>query len=143
MQGTKKRRPISEINVIPYIDVMLVLLVIFMITAPLLSEGINVNLPEAATKVLTHQAEPIIVSVDANGEYYLNTLKNPAQAISLSEIANEVQNQLELSKQHNQIRDVFVKGDSAVDYGRIVKLMAVLQRAGAASIGLMTIPPSQ
>jgi biopolymer transport protein TolR len=120
----------------------LVLLVIFMITAPLLSEGINVNLPEAATKALTHQAEPIIVSVDSAGSYYLNIDRNPSQPLELSDIASEVQAMLVQSHARNEIRDVLVKGDAAVDYGKIVKLMAVLQSAGAGSIGLMTQPPT-
>lgn len=131
----------AEINVVPYIDVMLVLLVIFMITAPLLSEGINVDLPQAKAKVLNEQLEPLVVSVDYQGRYYLNIASDPAQNLPLSSIADLVANSLQSAKAHNQKRAVVIKGDRETRYEQIVKVMAVLQQAGAENIGLMTKEP--
>ena len=86
-----KKRPIAEINVVPYIDVMLVLLVIFMITTPLLSQGVNVNLPQAKAQPLTPKdKEPLIISVDAEGNYYLNIAENPDQPLDPNAISHRV-----------------------------------------------------
>lgn len=138
------RRPMSDINVVPYIDVMLVLLVIFMITAPLLSEGVNVNLPQAAAKQLPAQERgPLIISVDAMGHYYLNTNSHPNIPVDAATLINQVSAELKVSEQQGQQRQVFVKGDQHVDYGKVVQAMVLLQQAGAPSIGLMTqSPPS-
>jgi biopolymer transport protein TolR len=141
MSNRKKRnRQIAEINVVPYIDVMLVLLIIFMITAPLLSQGVRVDLPEASTKALsTDQPEPIIVSIDAKGNYYLNISHNSDQPIMAHELFNRVAAELRLPQ--NIKRNVLIKGDRGVDYGRVVQAMALLQQAGASTIGLMTQEP--
>jgi biopolymer transport protein TolR len=141
MSNRKKRnRQIAEINVVPYIDVMLVLLIIFMITAPLLSQGVRVDLPEASTKPLsTDQPEPIIVSIDAKGNYYLNIAYNTDQPIVANELFNRVAAELKLPQ--NTKRDVLIKGDRGVDYGKVVHVMALLQQAGASTIGLMTQEP--
>jgi biopolymer transport protein TolR len=133
-----RRRPMAEINVVPYIDVMLVLLVIFMIVTPMLTQGVNVKLPQAAAKALPTKQEPIIVSVDSRGEYYLNVAANPTQPISSQNLVTQVAATLQVAKQHNQLRDVYVKGDSEVDYGKVVQAMVLLQQAGADSVGLMT-----
>jgi len=143
-RSKKRNRQIAEINVVPYIDVMLVLLIIFMITAPLLSQGVKVDLPEAATKPLsTDQKEPIIVSIDAQGNYYLNLANNPNQPISASELFNRVAAELRVSQNTMSKRDVLVKGDHHVGYGKVVQAMALLQQAGAPTVGLMTQEPQR
>ena len=132
----KRNQPLSEINVVPYIDVMLVLLVIFMITAPLLSQGVDVNLPEARAKILSQNKEPIIVSIDKGGSYYLNIASNPSAVIAQDSLENRVTSELKQDPK----RQVLVKGDREVDYGKVVAAMVLLQRAGAESVGLITIP---
>jgi biopolymer transport protein TolR len=139
---TNRRRPIAEINVVPYIDVMLVLLVIFMITTPLLSQGVKVDLPKAQAQALSaKKSEPIIVSVDAQGNYYLNIASNPAQPIPAITLKKRVAAELAASAQSDQQRPVLVKGDKNVDYGKVVQAMVMLQQAGAESVGLMTETP--
>ena len=141
-QRKTRKRPMSEINVVPYIDVMLVLLVIFMITAPLLTQGVNVKLPQAAAKTLPPKhALPIIVSVDKRGNYFLNTSNTPTQPISPKNLVNQVAAVLQLAKQNHQKRDIYVKGDRDVDYGKVVQAMVLLQHAGVANVGLMTQSP--
>lgn len=136
-----RRRPMSEINVVPYIDVMLVLLVIFMIAAPLLSQGVNVALPQASAKALPPQSEPpIIVSVDQYGKLFLNVSDHPQQPLSPQALMTQVAAQLAVAKQKNQTRDVYVKGDRAVDYGKVVEAMVMLQKAGVENVGLLTQP---
>ena len=133
-----RRRPISEMNVVPYIDVMLVLLVIFMITAPLLTQGIKVDLPQAASEAIPPQEqEPIIVSVDAKGRLFLNVSEQPAAPIDEATLVNRV---AALLRVHPKT-PVMVRGDRQVDYGAVVHAMALLQKAGAPSVGLMTRSP--
>lgn len=135
----ERRRPVAEINVVPYIDVMLVLLVVFMVTAPLLTQGVNVDLPKVSAKAIDPKnQEPIIVSVDANGNYYLNIASKPEQPLSVSEISQRVAG--ELQNQGNTPRPVMVKGDRQVEYDKIVQIMVQLQQAGATSVGLITDP---
>lgn len=142
----RKRRAsrglMAEINVVPYIDVMLVLLVIFMVTAPLLTQGVNVNLPQASAKALNQPKEPIVVSVDANGRYFLNIAANPAQPISAQDLTNEVSTQLQSDQRQGVQQNVLVKGDAAVDYGKVMTAMVLLQQAGASDVGLVTQPPA-
>lgn len=139
MRKSKRKKQLAEINVVPYIDVMLVLLVIFMITAPLLSQGVKVDLPQAAAQSLsTKMPEPIIVSVDAQGNYYLNIAANPASPITTNELAAEVSASLKAGQASGEHRQVLVKGDKNVDYGKVVQAMVILQNAGAESVGLMT-----
>lgn len=136
---TKRERPISEINVVPYIDVMLVLLVIFMITAPMLSQGVTVDLPKAASQTLTTtDREPIIVSVNQLGTYFLNISSNPADPIEGQALVVRVAAELELAKQTSQKLNVLVKGDQGVPYGKVVQAMALLKQAGAEQVGLLT-----
>jgi biopolymer transport protein TolR len=136
---TKRERPISEINVVPYIDVMLVLLVIFMITAPMLSQGVTVDLPKAASQTLAStDREPIIVSVNIQGAYFLNISSTPAEPIEPEALTVRVAAELELAKQSNQKLNVLVKGDQGVAYGKVVLAMALLKRAGAEQVGLLT-----
>lgn len=138
----KSKKPIlSEINVVPYIDVMLVLLVIFMITAPLLTQGVNVNLPQAKANALsTKDKTPIIVSVNSRGEYFLNLSTHPTESITPQELMTQVSAYLLLAKQQHQSRPVYVKGDRNVNYGSVIKAMVMLQKAGADNVGLITEP---
>lgn len=141
LSKSKSRRAIAEINVVPYIDVMLVLLIIFMVAAPLLSQGVNVNLPRAAANALPPKNEPpIIVSVDQAGRLYLNTAREPRQPISAQTLAAQVTAQLAIAKQKNVSREVYVKGDRAVGYGKVVEVMALLQKSGVENVGLVTEP---
>lgn len=140
----RKRKFSSEINVVPYIDVMLVLLLIFMITTPLLSQGVDVDLPQAAAKPIASQdREPIVVSVDANGQYYLNIASTPSEPITPQALMEQVSSELEKVAAANQKQQVLVKGDQNVDYGKVVQAMVLLQKAGASSVGLVTMPTGE
>jgi biopolymer transport protein TolR len=135
----KRERPISEINVVPYIDVMLVLLVIFMITAPMLSQGVSVDLPKAASQNLSPaDREPVIVSVNQQGNYFLNISQTAADPIESDALVVRVAAELELAKQTGQKLNVLVKGDQGVAYGKVVQAMALLKKAGAEQVGLLT-----
>ncbi|MHB1949169.1 MAG: protein TolR [Gammaproteobacteria bacterium] len=137
------RRPMSEINVVPFIDVMLVLLVIFMITTPLLTQGVKVELPKTEAKALPpQQKEPLIVSVDATGNYYLNIASKPNQPITAQVLSNLVSEQL-APTQNGEQRPVLVRGDKNANYGKVIEAMALLQQAGAKSVGLITQPDQQ
>src|SRR6478672_8597369 len=106
---SRGRRLMGEINVVPYIDVMLVLLVIFMVTAPLLTQGVKVDLPKAqAAAISPKEQEPVIVSVDAKGNFYLNIDAQPSQPIVANSLAAEVQQALQQAQQKGQVRQVFV-----------------------------------
>ena len=138
---SQKRGVLAEINVVPYIDVMLVLLVIFMITAPLLTQGVNVQLPKAQAKAIESQKElPIVLSVNAQGQYFLNIADQPSQAIDESALMTRVAAALALASREHTQRPVYVKGDQRVDYGKVVAAMALLQQAGADQVGLITDP---
>ena len=128
----------AEINVVPYIDVMLVMLVIFMITAPLLTQGVKVDLPQAASEALPpDQQEPLVVSVDASGNLYLNVGDSPESPINSDMLVRNVT--VVLKRQPG--KSVLVRGDHAVDYGAVVGAMVLLQQAGVPNIGLVTEPP--
>lgn len=134
----KRRRPVSEINVVPYIDVMLVLLIIFMVTAPLVTQGVKVDLPKAEAQPLEEESKPpLVASVDAKGQYYLNVGDSQQEPMSAVDLATLVAKHLKVEPD----TPVVVKGDGAVAYSEIVQLMVLLQRAGAPSVGLMTTPP--
>ena len=138
MARAKKRKPLAEINVVPYIDVMLVLLVVFMITAPLLMQGIRVELPQTSSAPMDDDdEEPIIVSIDVDGNYYLNMGDDQKTPKSINDIAETVGKVL----RNNSKKTVLVWGDTKVPYGQIVSLMSKLQGAGAESVGLVTEPP--
>lgn len=131
----RRRKPVSEINVVPYIDVMLVLLIIFMVTAPLISQGVKVDLPKASAEPLPPESKPpIVASVDRDGRYYLSTYENPNSPLSAQDLAVRVAAELQL----DQERPVVVKGDGAVSYNQVVQLMVLLQQAGVPQVGLMT-----
>lgn len=128
----------GEINVVPYIDVMLVLLVIFMITAPMLSQGVKVDLPQANSQPIPQDdREPLVVTVDASGAYYLSLGPNPKAPLD-SETLLEQLNAVRAAQPN---MPVYVKGDRHVAYGRVVEVMALIQRSGVPSVGLMTESP--
>lgn len=133
-----RRKPMSDINVVPYIDVMLVLLVIFMITAPLLTQGVSVELPQAESEAMTNDNnEPLVVTVTKEGNYYLNVG---------DKVDKPIDNQLLVTKVAAVLRlrpktPVYVRGDTHVEYGKVVVAMALLQKAGAPTVGLITEQP--
>lgn len=140
MAGKKKFKQLAEINVVPYIDVMLVLLIIFMVTAPLLMQGVKVDLPQAPSTPLDNKDdEPIIVSVKQDGSYYLNLGGEPESQRPLPEIIDTVAKVLRQKPE----TPVLVWGDTKVEYGIVVSLMSDLQGAGAPSVGLVTDPPRE
>lgn len=135
MRKSSKRKPVSEINVVPYIDVMLVLLIIFMITAPLVQQGVEIDLPQASANPLPpEQREPLIVSISKTGDFYLNIGENNQQPVDEVLLGNRV---AAVIKNHPQT-PVLVRGDKAVDYGRVTEAMVLLQSAGVEKVGLMT-----
>ena len=130
----------SEINVVPYIDVMLVLLIIFMVTAPLLTQGVKVDLPQAdAEPIDTRNEEPLVVSVDVAGNYYINYGENKDKPIDAQTLVTRAAALLRLRPDI----PVVVRGDESVSYGQVVYLMTLLQKAGAPSVGLMTDPQGE
>jgi biopolymer transport protein TolR len=131
------RRLMAEINVVPYIDVMLVLLIIFMVTAPLLTQGIKVDLPKAGAEPLpSEDNKPLILSVDARGNLYLNIGKDEESPLGEEEVIRRVG--IVLSQQPKT--PVLVKADQSVPYGRVVSGMVLLQQAGAEKVGFITDP---
>ena len=137
MLPVKKRKPMAEINVVPYIDVMLVLLIIFMVTAPLLMQGVRVDLPQAPASPLDNtELEPLIVSIKADGSYYLNLGARSEQAQPVATIVEQVAKIL----RNKPATPVLIWGDRSIEYGLVVSLMAQLQAAGAPSVGLVTDP---
>ena len=139
MGSMRKRRLMAEINVVPYIDVMLVLLIIFMVTAPLLTQGVKVELPDAGAEPLAEdmqESEPLILSVDSSGAFYLNVgddEEQPREAVQILQLATSVIN----SKPDVP---VLVKADESVAYGRVISGMVLLQQAGARKVGFLTDP---
>ncbi len=134
----RKKRMMSEINVVPYIDVMLVLLVIFMVTAPLLSTGIDVDLPSAdAAPTEDLDLEPFVLTVDKNGAYYLNDSEEPVDSVA------EIQRQAAIVLKKEPKTPFMVRGDSAINYGQVVDGMVLLQAAGVDKVGLVTNAPEQ
>lgn len=130
----------ADINVVPFIDVMLVLLVVFMITAPLLTQGVKVNLPQTTAKAMPEQQnEPMIVTVNAAGEFYLNLSDKPSQPITARMLSSLAASQLVPVPNVPQ-RPVLVRGDKNVNYGKVIEAMVLLQQAGAKSVGLITQP---
>ncbi|HYB66206.1 MAG TPA: protein TolR [Steroidobacteraceae bacterium] len=139
-QTTRGRRLMGEINVVPYIDVMLVLLIIFMITAPLLTQGVKVALPHAGAEPLeAQQLKPLVLSIDRQGRLYLNIGGDPRTALDAQTVAARATAAL----RSNPARAVLVKADAAIPYGRVVEAMVLLQQAGAKQVGLVTEPLPQ
>ena len=137
--GRRGRRLMGEINVVPYIDVMLVLLIIFMVTAPLLTQGVQVDLPQAASKPIPEpNRQPLVISVDRQGRYYVNVGEAKDRPVGEAELVRRVQTVLGRDAQ----TPVLLKADQAVPYGRVVALMALLDQAGAPKLGFLTDPVS-
>ena len=140
MRQRTRKKPISEINVVPYIDVMLVLLIIFMITTPLLSQGVKVDLPQApSTPLPPNEKEPVIVNVDKNGNFFINYGENQDAPVPPNILVNRVS---ALLKYQPGI-PVLVGGDTNVAYGEVIQLMTLLQQAGVPSVGMITDPPEK
>lgn len=139
MMPPRQRKPMSEINVVPYIDVMLVLLVIFMVTAPMLTQGVKVDLPETTSEPIQadKNVESIVVSVDSNGAYFMEIGGDSSQPMALETVRDRVEKILA----QRTDREVLVRGDENVGYGIVVRLMAQLQAAGASNVGLITEAP--
>jgi biopolymer transport protein TolR len=131
-----RRRKVAEINVVPYIDVMLVLLIIFMVTAPLITQGVKVDLPQGEAEPLDKDTKPpLVASVDAQGRYYITLGANDKEPLSAEEVATLVKAHLLV----NPDTPVVVNGDGAVSYNAVIQLMILLQKvAGVPSVGLMT-----
>lgn len=137
----KRRRPVAEINVVPYIDVMLVLLIIFMVTAPIVTQGVKVDLPQASSEALSADSKPpVVASIDADGDYFLDVgSSSDRQTLDLEEIAIRVGAIIQLEPE----RPVVVKADRSIAYEKVIQLMVTLQGAGVPSVGLMTDSPEE
>ena len=130
--GRQRRRPMSEINVTPFVDVMLVLLVIFMITAPLLTVGVQVELPETKASTIKGNDEPLAVSVDKDGKVYIQDSETAVDAVAAKLRA--------ISSNNSDIR-IFVRGDAGVNYGRVMEVMGVINAAGFRKVALIARQP--
>ena len=140
-QGRGRYRPLADINVTPLVDVMLVLLIIFMITAPLLTQGIKVDLPKAPAEPLSLQRnqDPLVLSIDSRGRLYLNIGAHPRDPIDDETALIRAT----VALRRDPERAVLVNGDQAVNYGRVVQAMGLLQQAGAHQVGFETASPSE
>lgn len=139
--GRIKKPLKSDMNVVPYIDVMLVLLVIFMVTAPMITSGITVDLPQTKNSPVKTESLPAIVGIEADGQYLLDLGNNQIQAVTLDELKTRLTDAQTQAEQKQQKLMVLVKGDQNVAYGKVVGLMASLQEAGLSQVGLLTDPP--
>src|SRR5271169_593161 len=126
-------RPLSEINVTPLVDVMLVLLIIFMVTAPLMTSGVSVDLPKTDAKPLNSDSQPLTVSIDAKGQIFLQD-----QQLQLSELVTKLQ----AIAQNNQDRRIFVRGDKDLPYGRIMEIMGTITQGGFTRVALLADAPT-
>ena len=136
----KRWRPMAEINVVPYIDVMLVLLVIFMITAPLLTQGVKVDLPQAdAEPLLSEQDEPVVVTVNKAGDFFIDVGEGKNNPVDGETLLTRVRAVLKYKPK----TPIMVRGDTQVNYGRIVEAMVLVQAGGASSVGLITESPGE
>ncbi len=140
MRKPRKRRLMAEINVVPYIDVMLVLLVIFMVTAPLLTQGVDVQLPQAAADPITtpQNQEPLVLSIDADGDLYLSVGDDEDAPLAADRVVELTAAVL----RRNPKTPVLLKADQRVAYGAVVQAMVLLQQAGAANVGFLTTAPA-
>jgi biopolymer transport protein TolR len=136
----RKRRLIGEINVVPLIDVMLVLLVIFMATAPLLTQGVKVELPQASARPLPQsqtREPPVVLTIDREGRRFLNIGGEADKPLADEQLQQAVQAALAVDPD----RDVLIRADTKVDYGKVIGAMVLLQKVGAARLGFVTDPP--
>jgi len=123
----------SDINVTPFVDVMLVLLIIFMVTAPMMMEGVNVSLPEATSKPLVSEKKPLIVNIDSENRIFINDFK-----VSVDGLGEKLNKILDGSKD----REVYLKADKNISYGLVVRVMSEIKGAGVEKLGMVTIPIS-
>ena len=128
---SRKREPMSEINVTPFVDVMLVLLIIFMVTAPMLTAGVSVNLPDSSANSLPDDKEPLTLSINAKGETFIQETQ-----VETSQLVPKI---LAMSKNRTDTR-IYVRGDKATDYGRVMEVMGLLSRAGFTKVALISGP---
>ena len=135
-RNRKRRKLNAEINVVPYIDVMLVLLIIFMVTAPLMNLGVDIQLPQSSATAIQNEKEPVVVSVDMDGKYFLSIGAAAREPIEADALVNKVS---AFVRQNPQV-PVLIGGDERVDYGRIYQVMVLLQTAGVPKVGLMSQP---
>ncbi|MBF0273423.1 MAG: protein TolR [Magnetococcales bacterium] len=131
-QGSDRLQAMSDINVTPMVDIMLVLLVIFMVTAPLLTQGVEVNLPDSEASAMSTDNEPLVISVTANGSTYIED-----RAVTVTEMVDKIR----AIRQNNPNFPVYVRGDRNAAYGSIMAVMSQLQLAGVDRVGLITEPP--
>ncbi|MEW6445483.1 MAG: protein TolR [Pseudomonadota bacterium] len=137
-RGRRGRRSVAEINVVPYIDVMLVLLIIFMVTAPMLQQGIEVDVPKTASESLSSEKEPpVVVSVDKDGAFYLNIADNPNAELA----AEFIQARIAAYRRLKPEAPVLVKGDASVPYAKVIEAMALVKNAGVDRVGLVSESP--
>jgi biopolymer transport protein TolR len=134
-----KRRLNAEINVVPYIDVMLVLLIIFMVTAPLLTQGVPVDLPQESSENIKLDDEPVVFSINARGQFFLDIGENKEEALADNDVVARVGAVL----RNKPDTMVLIQADRKVDYGRVAKGMALLNAAGAAKLGFRMDPSAK
>ena len=127
-----KNRVVSDINVTPLVDVMLVLLIIFMITAPMMTQGVDVDLPETTAKPLKQKEKPIVVSINKKGEIYIDRIRGSRKILK--------QQLMELAANNGTDRSIFLKADKTVQYGLVVAIMADIKEAGFNKLGMITQP---
>ena len=132
----KRRKLKSEINVVPYIDVMLVLLIIFMVTAPMLNLGVDIDLPETNAKAISIDSEPIVVGIARDGTLYLTLGDGKREVVDIDSLSSKV---AAVVRQDPKV-PVLVGGDASIDYGRVMEVMVLLQNAGVPRVSLMTRP---
>jgi biopolymer transport protein TolR len=138
-RGRRGKRLMAEMNVVPYIDVTLVLLIIFMVTAPLVTQGVKVELPQAPAEILQPaENEPVIVSINRAGDIYVDLGEKPDAPIDEDTLITRIAG----VAKYRPKTDFLVRGDAGVPYGRVVEVMALMQAAGVGNVGLLTDPPS-
>ena len=125
----RNKRTMSEINVTPFVDVLLVLLIIFMVTAPLLTSGIKINLPESSSVLKNEKKDPVTVSINSKGEIFIQKKK-----FSKDQLINK----LSLLKKNNQNLKIYIKGDKKLDYGKVMDLMNLINQSGFKKVALVT-----
>ena len=144
-----RRKPVAEMNVVPYIDVMLVLLVIFMVTAPMLNQGVKVDLPKVSSEVLPQDNDALVltISIKADKTYYWNMGSavdvdtEQERAVNLEQMTQAVSAIISENRRQGKQVQVFVRGDKSVDYGTVMAAMGGLQQAGVGNVGLITEAP--
>lgn len=135
LRKNSRHNVVSDINVTPLVDVMLVLLIIFMVTAPMMTQGVDVDLPETTSKALKQNEKPIVITINKNGEIYFNRIKGNQKLLR--------QQLLDVANDDGTERSVFLKADKNVQYGLVVSVMADIKEAGFKKLGMITQPQNQ